>query len=265
MDICRNQNAQKRGREEPKFVKDDVGNSAKKMACPAEWKEGIRAYTKVMQRHHPALNPMPPSLAAKEQCRKARAHRLDIIRRNRQKGGKLAPRKQKQVKNDYINEPLILEGPNKTCQYCHVVVWYQERSMKSKKTKEPRFSICCGEGKDIVKATYSELPTKYKEGRYLRERAILTPKNEDVEKINSHILSSIPGKAKTYKSSDTICKASANSEEQDLLYPAEFLNSLKFSGIPNHELDLKVGSPIMLLRNMNPSKGMCNGTRLIKC
>ncbi|KAK2997551.1 hypothetical protein RJ639_024840 [Escallonia herrerae] len=116
---------------------------------------------------------------------------------------------------------------------------------------------------DIVKATYSELPTKYKEGRYLRERAILTPKNEDVERINSHILSSIPGKAKTYKSSDTICKASANSEEQDLLYPAEFLNSLKFSGIPNHELDLKVGSPIMLLRNINPSKGMCNGTRLI--
>ncbi|KAK3014463.1 hypothetical protein RJ639_008183, partial [Escallonia herrerae] len=94
-------------------------------------------------------------------------------------------------------------------------------------------------------------------------RAILTPKNEDIERINSHILSSIPGKAKTYKISDTICKASANSEEQDLLYPTEFLNSLKFSGIPNHELDLKVGSPIMLLRNMNPSKGMCNGTRLI--
>ncbi|KAK3014878.1 hypothetical protein RJ639_008450, partial [Escallonia herrerae] len=60
---------------------------------------------------------------------------------------KLAPRKQKEVKNDYINGQLNLEGPNKTCQYCHAVVWYQERSVKSRKTKEPQFSICCGEGK----------------------------------------------------------------------------------------------------------------------
>lgn len=47
------------------------------------------------------------------------------------------------------------------------------------------------------------------------------------------------------------------------MYPIEFLNSLKFSGIPKYELQLKVGCPIVLLRNICPSKGLCNGTRLI--
>jgi len=47
------------------------------------------------------------------------------------------------------------------------------------------------------------------------------------------------------------------------LYPAEFLNTLQFGGIANHKLELKVGVPILLLRNLNQSIGLCNGTRLI--
>jgi ATP-dependent DNA helicase PIF1 len=38
---------------------------------------------------------------------------------------------------------------------------------------------------------------------------------------------------------------------------------LRFNGITNHELQLKVGVPILLLRNFNQSIGLCNGTRLI--
>ena len=34
------------------------------------------------------------------------------------------------------------------------------------------------------------------------------------------------------------------------------------SGIPNHKLKLKTGIPIMLLRNIDQAKGLCNGTRL---
>ncbi len=49
----------------------------------------------------------------------------------------------------------------------------------------------------------------------------------------------------------------------DSLYPVEFLNILQFSGIANHELELKVGVPILLLRNFNQSIGLCNGTKLI--
>ena len=45
--------------------------------------------------------------------------------------------------------------------------------------------------------------------------------------------------------------------------PPKFLYSLQTSGIPNHKLKLKVGTPIMLLRNLDQTDGLCNGTRLI--
>lgn len=47
-----------------------------------------------------------------------------------------------------------------------------------------------------------------------------------------------------------------------MCYFQEFLNSIKISGLPNHSLKLKVGAIIMLLRNIDPQGGLCNGTRL---
>ena len=56
---------------------------------------------------------------------------------------------------------------------------------------------------------------------------------------------------------DTICD-----EDEVTRYPTEFLNSLTPSGCPPHELILKIGVPVMLLRNLDPPM-LCNGTRLI--
>jgi ATP-dependent DNA helicase PIF1 len=49
----------------------------------------------------------------------------------------------------------------------------------------------------------------------------------------------------------------------DSLYLVEFLNTLQFSNIANHKLELKVCVLILLLRNLNQSIGLCNGTKLI--
>ena len=46
-------------------------------------------------------------------------------------------------------------------------------------------------------------------------------------------------------------------------YPDEFLNTLTPNGLPPHVLKLKIGCTDILLRNIDPANGLCNGTRLI--
>jgi PIF1 helicase. len=49
--------------------------------------------------------------------------------------------------------------------------------------------------------------------------------------------------------------------EDAVHYSTKYFTSLTLPEIPPHKLLLKVGSPIMLLRNVNPPK-LCNSTRL---
>jgi hypothetical protein len=74
-------------------------------------------------------------------------------------------------------------------------------------------------------------------------------------------MSKISGQEMTYKSCDYVCNASTDNSDE--MYPIEFLNTLKFSGIPNHELKLKVELPVMLLRNINQAPCLFNGTRMM--
>ncbi|KAL4609736.1 hypothetical protein ACB092_08G002900 [Castanea dentata] len=116
---------------------------------------------------------------------------------------------------------------------------------------------------DIIDNTYPGLENKYTDPSYLQDRAILAPTNEVVEELNDYIVSSLNGEVHEYLSSDSICKASSNVPDQDLLYTVEFLNTLRFPGLPNHKLTLKIRLLVMLLRNLNQNEVLCNGTRLI--
>jgi hypothetical protein len=40
------------------------------------------------------------------------------------------------------------------------------------------------------------------------------------------------------------------------------LNTININCIPPHQLTLKKGAPIMMMRNSNPDLSLCNGTRL---
>ncbi|GJX43393.1 ATP-dependent DNA helicase PIF1-like protein [Tanacetum coccineum] len=115
----------------------------------------------------------------------------------------------------------------------------------------------------IVLETYPDFTTRQTEELYLKERAILTPKNDDVDASNEFMFKKLGGVSMTYNSADKIYKASTDTEDQHHLYPVEFLNTLNFPGMPPHALCLKRELPVMLIQNVNPTLGLCNGTRLI--
>ncbi|CAJ0957751.1 unnamed protein product [Ranitomeya imitator] len=85
-----------------------------------------------------------------------------------------------------------------------------------------------GDSIEITHATVEEIANK----------AMLMPSNDDVHALNDKILSQVKD------------------------YSVAFLNSLNPTGMPSHELKLKPGAVIMLLRNLNRKRGLCNGTRL---
>ncbi|CAH2108468.1 unnamed protein product [Euphydryas editha] len=102
-----------------------------------------------------------------------------------------------------------------------------------------------------------DLPiSNYRNHNWVTERAILASKNVYINAINFQIQAKLPGVVTTYKSINTVMN-----HDEAMNYPIEFLNSLEPAGMPPRCLNLKGGSLIILLRNINPPK-LCNGTRL---
>lgn len=109
---------------------------------------------------------------------------------------------------------------------------------------------------DLIDSVFPDAQVNHLDPNWLRERAILAPKNCAVDDINEELLKRLPGQPTVHASIDTVCES-----DEAVNYPTEFLNSLQLPGLPPHLLKLKLGAPIMLLRNLKPPS-MCNGTRL---
>lgn len=110
---------------------------------------------------------------------------------------------------------------------------------------------------NLVQKIYPNLNENINNHQWLSERAILAITNEIADHINFEIMQTVNGETKTYYAIDTV-----SNDNDTVVYPQEFLNSLQPSGMPQYKLSLKVGIPIMLLRNLDPPK-LCNGTRLV--
>ena len=91
----------------------------------------------------------------------------------------------------------------------------------------------------------------------MRECAILSTRNEHVDSLNAMMIAKFPGKEKIYYSHDSVDDDSTNN------YPLDFLNSITPNGLSSHELKIKKDCHVILLRNIDPHNGLCNGTRLI--
>ncbi|XP_057800410.1 uncharacterized protein LOC131015913 [Salvia miltiorrhiza] len=115
----------------------------------------------------------------------------------------------------------------------------------------------------IVKSTYLNVLHTLPNPEYFKDRAILAPTNDMVDSINEYVMSLMPAKERVYLISVNICKDDGEVDLDDEVFSVEYLNTIKCSGLPSHEIKLKEGCIIMLLRNIGPSNELCNGTRMI--
>jgi ATP-dependent DNA helicase PIF1 len=91
---------------------------------------------------------------------------------------------------------------------------------------------------DLLRSAFGDLSTEAARSKAnLIHTAILTPKNEDVDRINHLAAAAFPGVEVTYHSADTV---EERDEVNHNLYPPEFLNTLQPAGLPSHDIRLKV-------------------------
>ncbi|XP_022180453.1 uncharacterized protein LOC111040747 [Myzus persicae] len=91
-------------------------------------------------------------------------------------------------------------------------------------------------------------------------RIVLCPRNDECRAVNRDVLQRVDGAERSYTSIDTVV---VDDPDEVANFPTEFLNSLEPDGLPPYRLTLKVGSIVMLLRNLEPKRRLCNGTRLV--
>uniref|UniRef100_A0A0R0GF21 ATP-dependent DNA helicase n=1 Tax=Glycine max TaxID=3847 RepID=A0A0R0GF21_SOYBN len=144
----------------------------------------------------------------------------------------------------------------------------------------------------MVKSTFPDLCLHHNNPEFFKCRAMLASTNEIMEEVNDYILCLIPamiaqltnlqnynvfniralcmltqinmiGQHMEYLSSDAIDKSESIGSFHFHSITTEFLNSLTTSSLSSHSIKLKIGCPIMLLRNLDQTQGLCNGTKLI--
>ncbi|GKA61742.1 ATP-dependent DNA helicase PIF1-like protein [Tanacetum coccineum] len=97
----------------------------------------------------------------------------------------------------------------------------------------------------IVDFTYPNILDNISDPSYFKEKAVLAPTNEVVVNINEHLLDKFPREEMVYLSYDSVDKTERNAAIDQSSFSSKFINGLKFSGVPNHRLALKVGVPVM--------------------
>lgn len=112
----------------------------------------------------------------------------------------------------------------------------------------------------LISYIYPGIATQSPPPQYFSRRIILSARNIDVEDINLLVLSKMSGNKKTLLSADMVLGVNGE-EDAESPIPVEFLRTMHAPGLPPGELRLKIGAPVILLRNLSPGTGLCNSTR----
>jgi hypothetical protein len=109
----------------------------------------------------------------------------------------------------------------------------------------------------LIDCVFLDLSNNACSTQYLRERGILFMRNDYVDEINARMIDRFPGKATVFYNFDSV------DDDEHNNYPQDFLNSITPNSLPPHELRIKINCPLILLHNLDPCSGLCNGTCLV--
>ena len=112
---------------------------------------------------------------------------------------------------------------------------------------------------DLITHVYPNIDS-FHPPSYYQERCILAPRNTEANEINAEILRLFPGEAHELWAVDTALDRDTHLEDEMSVSP-EHLHTLTPSGFPLAQTVLKLGCPVMILRNLQPREGVCNGSR----
>ncbi|XP_010456943.1 PREDICTED: uncharacterized protein LOC104738474 [Camelina sativa] len=116
-------------------------------------------------------------------------------------------------------------------------------------------------GHIVLNTTSSGIASLLLEGARTAHSRYALPLNPNETSTCNMSRSSELAEERIYLSSDSIDPQDKRALKNKV-YSPDFLNTIKVSGIPCHRLRLKIGCPIMLMRNIDPHGGLMNGTRL---
>ena len=98
---------------------------------------------------------------------------------------------------------------------------------------------------DLIQNVFPTLGKQKLGNSELIDGSIYTPLNVHAKEINDLCLEEICGGSRTYLSADSVLE-----DDHKEVIPLEYLNSITISGMADHDLSLKVGCPVILLRNL---------------
>jgi hypothetical protein len=124
----------------------------------------------------------------------------------------------------------------------------------------------CGNSVSNLFSSIYPLIHQPQDDEFFAQRTILTSRNTEVQEINTELLKKFPGEEMSFPGVNSVQREAGADAAENLaheIYPPEYLAFLTTSGLPLSDLRLKLNAPIMLLRNLSPAHGLCNGTRAV--
>jgi PIF1-like helicase len=130
----------------------------------------------------------------------------------------------------------------------------------------PLYISRCSTKDDLIFKLYPQFPRALNEQLdFFRDRILLAVHNAVIKSLNKRVLELFlqahPDRApRRYFAINTL-----HSDEQShgMAISDEIMHCQTPDGLPPFELRLRPGIPVMLLRNLNYSKGLANGSRMV--